>query len=450
MRYYVDCLLTSRQRAKLVKKELDFSEVTVGSAAYRRHGVTFSTEDASAVLAELGLIPDLTISSKPLSVPGREEQVIPEFQQLPLMVGPSAEEPLVMASCSPRSKYDVLFAQHADRLELGVVLSEFRNTKSAAREADGVLFVNFRSAPEALKARSVYDYAMGTDRYTCPRNVDPKYLKIIGKNRKVIALFQGDKRTGNLWLLVDPNSEPESEELVDYVLTAVERHIHPKLGPPPSYREFQEAGMRRRYMRQARQRLEEEQNSIDQHIEDVDQDVAQAREGLVSVLTLADAMRRRREILNGAKSHTVLAEIVARLEKEFDSLANSPEFQSITFDGDVVVAATRPITIKHKGKAYKFGRYKIEVGKRSLRITSVDKVKSRSNNQHCHPHVSGGKPCLGNLAEGVARMQAGMEFELLLPLLVQYLEVGYNSDDSYSKIGEFNVTSRKLGVRKKP
>jgi hypothetical protein len=446
MRYYADCLLTSEQRIALTEEGIDFSEITVGSAVYHRHGVTFPEEVSAAVTSKLGLLVDLTERAKSLTVPDTGIQV-PEVSQLALVQPPTKAKPVVNASQSPEGWFRAICAEHHNRLQLGMVLSDFHWKLSSQRDVGGVLFVNCLSGPAELNCKLADDNELGGDRFVCPRTVGSEYLKILGNNRKVIALFQGDRMGGTLWFLVKLRHSESSEDLVDYVLTVVERHINPELGPAQSYREFREKGARRRYLRSAREALEEEQDSIGERVVNADQSIQEARRQLVGTLREADAARRRHEVLAGSDGDVLMAAMVKRLEKEFDALAESPDFESIDFEGSTLIVQTRPLTLVHGGRAYEFGRYKIQVSKHDLQVTSVDGVRSQGERHCCHPHVSNNYLCLGNLTESLARMQAAMQFEMLLPLVVRSMEVGYNPADSYSRIDGFlNVIARDLEV----
>src|ERR1700690_3506112 len=56
--FYIDYLLSDEERAELLSREIDFCEMSLGTAAYHRHGIAFPEQEGPKVLDALGLYGD--------------------------------------------------------------------------------------------------------------------------------------------------------------------------------------------------------------------------------------------------------------------------------------------------------------------------------------------------------------------------------------------------------
>lgn len=97
-----------------------------------------------------------------------------------------------------------------------------------------------------------------------------------------------------------------------------------------------------------------------------------------------------------------------------------------------VIFYTLPIRIRHKGKAYEIGKFRIDVG-----LDGTVLFKNIANTcrypLYDHPHTRDGEPCLGNLTESVGKLVANVQLATLAEVLIQYLEI-YSEDDAYCRV----------------
>jgi len=122
----------------------------------------------------------------------------------------------------------------------------------------------------------------------------------------------------------------------------------------------------------------------------------------------------------------------ARLEAEYDKLANLPGVKNVIVTPNSLVVTTELITINHEGKDYDIGEFEI-----TYRITDdTIRCENISNNRRngCeHPHIN--KPstiCLGNMIP-IIELVADRQFVAATILFLEFLH-SYNHEDKYCSI----------------
>jgi hypothetical protein len=451
MLYYIDCILTNQQRAELIDKGVDFTELTLGTEAYHRHGVAFSREDGNAVVEVLGLLWEEGRSHEELYTPQGEwveGYYIARLVPLPT----PARSLLYRNGRMPRGDEEELYDVSQLRLARGAVLEEFEDGYEAYRHIPGVLFINTGSIPDVENGVGFRCAGWFKGRNACfmvcdyPERLSPEYRPIKDEESSVLAYFRGDSDGGTLWLTFKPNQLDRDEIgrlLVGYVLKVVAHWMHPELGEPPSYSECAKLLERENFIRIATRRLEREIDQIGVHTGEALEEVQEVRARLVRALRTASLLRRRAGELTSRERSELLKETVEQLEREFDALEASPDIESIEFGEDWIRGVTRPIQIRYGGLIYEMGHYTIFVNETKVAISSADGLEQYSENRDrhvCHPQIfSDGSACFGNASETIAKMQAEQAYSTLLPFLVVYLETGYNPADHELSIEKFNV-----------
>jgi hypothetical protein len=426
---YIDIVLNDEQRAALIDKDVNFSEMTLGTEAYHRCGIAFSQEDCDAILEVLGLVKNDGARNRALHTP--QERALDGYAELSLMPLPNRMEPIVWANRGQRAEGDEEAFQQL-QAELGIGLSVkycgYDNAFVEYCDRPGVLFVNVFSSPHETYIEDG-NFRGGGERLL-PKKAGKDYVPIRYSDRKPVAYFRGDSDGGSLWLLF--STYEGNQELVEYVLHTVARLMRPELGAVCSYKEYGNIAGRERYIGYASRHLKEEGRLIDQQVDQTAERIEEARRGLMGALQAAEALKLRREELRTGDQGEMLRKMKERLAKEFDVLASSSDFESLEFEENQVSATTRPIRLRYNGRIYEMGKYTIGLSREGY--ITIQSVK-----RHGHPHIRGGEPCFGNMSEGVAKLQAEMSYGVLLPFLVNYLENGYNPADSYSKIEDYDV-----------
>jgi hypothetical protein len=126
-----------------------------------------------------------------------------------------------------------------------------------------------------------------------------------------------------------------------------------------------------------------------------------------------------------------------KAEREFEYLQRLTDnlYQSIRVDGEKLIAKTYEVSINYDGSSYEIGEFEIKI---DLPTGDLDiKNLTHEVDGYEHPHISGGKPCLGNIGNGVIRMLAEFELFGALQIIHRFLH-SYNPDSPYHKIEHWN------------
>jgi hypothetical protein len=132
--------------------------------------------------------------------------------------------------------------------------------------------------------------------------------------------------------------------------------------------------------------------------------------------------RRREELrsLDGA---------LERTDAELDRMLALPGVQTVAVAGSTLHVLTDPIQIAWDGVDYAVGSFRIVLDLAGdVRIESVSKVGPKPGWDH--PHVQDGRPCLGNLREGMLKLIAEYELALAVQITLDFLAT-YQPESAY-------------------
>lgn len=131
---------------------------------------------------------------------------------------------------------------------------------------------------------------------------------------------------------------------------------------------------------------------------------------------------------------------IERLKKEFDQLAAAKPVLAVRAYADRIEVDTRTVVIPHMGRRYEIGRFRISIDDRGG--LSLANLSNTAADTHCeHPHVRDRRPCLGNIAEALAKLLGDREYALAVNLLFRFLE-SYNPSHPFAKIEHWKEVSR--------
>lgn len=107
------------------------------------------------------------------------------------------------------------------------------------------------------------------------------------------------------------------------------------------------------------------------------------------------------------------------LAREYDRLAALPGLAHAEVQGNGLCLYTEPITVEHQGRRFLLGRFRIEIHHdgRVLLLNLTHRTQG-----YDHPHIEAGRPCLGNVQEGLRRLLAQRELVAAASLILLYLQ----------------------------
>jgi hypothetical protein len=123
-------------------------------------------------------------------------------------------------------------------------------------------------------------------------------------------------------------------------------------------------------------------------------------------------------------SHRRLAELSQyqahseALARDFDRITGLPGVVEVAVQDAVLQVFTEPIVIGYGFRRYHLGRFRLD-----LHFDGRLFVRNLTGRYETydHPHVDNGRPCLGNIQEGIQRLLAQREFAAATEILLQYL-----------------------------
>lgn len=107
-------------------------------------------------------------------------------------------------------------------------------------------------------------------------------------------------------------------------------------------------------------------------------------------------------------------------------------------NANILTFYTKTMYLTHRKKKTKLGRYRIEVNtdNGNLRFFNED-IASDSKYTFPHPHINSTAACFGNLKKDIASYVGSYQYDVLITVLLEYLETSYNSSDCYIKLADF-------------
>ncbi len=157
--------------------------------------------------------------------------------------------------------------------------------------------------------------------------------------------------------------------------------------------------------------LEQEMQAMERTIEKYSRRITQFSR------LMADYWRRICILRDGKDSSFTL--------NEFNNLLNIPEVRDVHVrDGEIFVY-TKDIVVGYENKKYRIGSFLIKISTDGELL-----IKNLTNPYKFfdHPHISYGKPCLGSIRAGVARLIGEYQFVTAIEVLIDYLKT-VNAND---------------------
>jgi hypothetical protein len=193
---------------------------------------------------------------------------------------------------------------------------------------------------------------------------------------------------------------------------------------------------REKYVTLCLERVDARRAAIEKEIEGYDASVSESGKRIAELV-------RKRHGAALALSRLVSEERVSeaeRLRKEFDALAAAKPVLAVRAYADRVETDTRTVFIAHMGRRYEIGRFRISISERG--DLSIRNLSNTASGTECeHPHVTSGRPCLGNLTDSVAKLLGERDYALVINLLFRFLESYSPAGRPYANIDHWKEVS---------
>ncbi len=244
----------------------------------------------------------------------------------------------------------------------------------------------------------------------------------------------GELIENNLYIYHDLCHNGTSQELqiFDYLLKEVVKELllspEEKRKQRTKLAECERQRSREAYIRECGRRLQSTIDATRNSITEAERTIADCQHRIVKAVRAEAGFRKKLEQLTSSK-----IEVEKNFGEEFDRLLQVPGVMRVLVKDNLILVFTDQIDVEFDNLVYNIGQFRIEVpvlnAHRGIRCFNL----TRTLGGYCHPHIKeDGQCCLGNIADGVAKLIGEYQYSILIQLLLQYLRTVNPSDWYYS------------------
>jgi hypothetical protein len=103
---------------------------------------------------------------------------------------------------------------------------------------------------------------------------------------------------------------------------------------------------------------------------------------------------------------------------ELERLQALPGVRQAGVQDGRISLTTAPILVEHEGRHYRLGRFQVD-----LNFNGDVRIRNLTNRMgaYDHPHIHQGRPCLGPIREGIAKLLGEFQFVAAAEVLIDFL-----------------------------
>ena len=170
---------------------------------------------------------------------------------------------------------------------------------------------------------------------------------------------------------------------------------------------------REAYIQACRERLADEIRFLEAEIAILGEGVEEMARRIATDTRRLHEARRRLHIPHGGQDHL---EVV---EQELERVRALPDVRDAHHEDGRISLTTVPILAEHGGRSYCLGRFRIDLCfNGDIRIVNLTSRVGRFD----HPHVHAGRPSLGGIREGVAKLLGEFQLAAAAEVLIDFLK----------------------------
>lgn len=174
-----------------------------------------------------------------------------------------------------------------------------------------------------------------------------------------------------------------------------------------------QAKVRQAYLRECRSRVQEEREFLEQEIRFIENTLEEYGRRITAETRQITALHKRLNTIRGAPAEN------AQLLKDVDQLKELPEIREVQIQDGRVIVFTWPLQTEYDGRRFHLGSYQVEISfAGDIRIRNLTDALGAYD----HPHIYQGRPCLGNIREGIAKLIGEYQFVAVVYVLLDFLK----------------------------
>lgn len=174
-----------------------------------------------------------------------------------------------------------------------------------------------------------------------------------------------------------------------------------------------QAELRQAYLQECRSRVQNETTFLEQEMQFIEDNLEEYGRRITAETRRLHTYQQRLNTLRGSPSAP------QQHLKDLDQLKELPEVRRVQIQDGRITIFTTPLQVEYGGRAFHLGSFRMEISfAGDIQIRNL----THALGAYDHPHIYQGRPCLGNVREGVAKMIGEYQFVAAVYVLLDYLK----------------------------
>ncbi|MFQ5882250.1 MAG: hypothetical protein ACE5I9_07230 [Candidatus Methylomirabilales bacterium] len=174
-----------------------------------------------------------------------------------------------------------------------------------------------------------------------------------------------------------------------------------------------QAKVRQAYLQECRCHIQEETTFLEREINFIEDNLEEYARRITVETRRLSAYQQRLNTLQGTQTAN------EQHLRGLDQLRELPEVQEVQIQDGRITVFTTPLQVEYGGRQFHLGSFRVEISfAGDIRIRNL----TDSLGAYDHPHIYQGRPCLGNIREGIAKMIGEYQFVAAVYVLLDFLK----------------------------
>ncbi len=174
-----------------------------------------------------------------------------------------------------------------------------------------------------------------------------------------------------------------------------------------------QAKVRQAYLQECQSRVQEEIIFLEKEIHAIEDNLEEYARRITTETRRLQDCRQRLDTLQG-----IWTTDQGHLQ-EIDQLRHLPEVRDLRMQDGRITIVTAPLQTEYGGRRFHLGSFRIEIAfGGDIRIRNLTDAVGAYD----HPHIYQGRPCLGNIREGLAKMIGEYQLVAAVYILMDFLK----------------------------
>ena len=171
--------------------------------------------------------------------------------------------------------------------------------------------------------------------------------------------------------------------------------------------------LRQAYLQECQSRVQHETTFLEREMQFIENNLEEYGRQITAETRRLHTYQERLNTLRGSPSAP------ERHLKDLDQLKELAEIRDVHIHDGRITVVTNPLQVEYGGQEFHLGSFRMEISfAGDIRIRNL----TNALGAYDHPHIYQGRPCLGNVREGVAKMIGEYHFVAAVYVLLDFLK----------------------------